>query len=93
MAKELALKQPRRDGRAVQFDEAAVPSRAEIVDRTSNEFLADSGFSFNQHSRTCRLEIVENRIGSKQQIEITGLSVLHWTGSWDSVRISTGSLE
>lgn len=92
MAKELALEQPRRDGRAVQFDEAAVPSRAEIVDRTSNEFLADSGFSFNQHSRS-RLEIVENRVGSKQQIEITGLSVLHWTRSWDSVRISTGSLE
>src|SRR5277367_5104927 len=52
MTKKLTFKKVQRNGRAIQLYEGASAPRADVVNRTRNQFLASAGFSLDQHSRT-----------------------------------------
>src|ERR1700685_3780207 len=54
VAEQFALKQPKRNRRAVQFDKGPLPPAAEIVDRTRNQLLAGSSLTQDQHARIRR---------------------------------------
>ena len=49
VAEQLALQQPRGDGRAVELDEGPVSPRAQVVQGAGDEFLARAGFAANEH--------------------------------------------
>jgi hypothetical protein len=51
MAEKLAFEQFRRDGRAVHLHEGALAPVAVHVDGARDEFLAGTGFAFNQDRR------------------------------------------
>ena len=53
MAKQLALQEPRGDGRAVELDKGPLAARAQVVKGTGNEFLARARFAANQHRGAC----------------------------------------
>ena len=63
MAEQLAFEQPRRDRRTVNLDEGPLSTLTQIVDRTSNEFLASARLAHDQHSRVSRrdsLHLLQN---------------------------------
>src|SRR5208283_2205650 len=49
VAEQLALQEPRRDGRAVELDKGALAARAQVVKGTGDEFLARARFATNEH--------------------------------------------
>ena len=49
VAEQLALQEPRGDGRAVELDEGALAARAQVVKGTGDEFLARACFATNEH--------------------------------------------
>ena len=51
VAEELALEQARRDGGAVDLDEAALAPRAALVDRARDQLLAGARLAADQHRR------------------------------------------
>jgi len=54
VTKELTFQEVQRCGSAIQLDEGASTARAHIVNGSSDQFLASSGFSLNQHGGTRR---------------------------------------
>ena len=49
VAEQLALQQPRGDGRAVELDEGAALARAQLVQGAGDEFLARARFAADEH--------------------------------------------
>ena len=49
VAEQLALQQPRGDGRAVELDEGPVPARAQVVQGAGDELLARAGLAADEH--------------------------------------------
>jgi hypothetical protein len=68
--------------------------------QTAIRFAFEAVFEWSYGTWHANLGLQQNcwkswktRVGSKPEIATTGLSVLHLTRSWDSVRISTGGLD
>ena len=53
MPEQLALQEPRGDGRAVELDEGPLAARAQVVKGAGDELLARSRFAANEHRRAC----------------------------------------
>ena len=53
MSEQFALHQAGSDGGTVDLYERAIAPIAEVVNRTSHQFLAGAGFSADEHGRGC----------------------------------------
>jgi hypothetical protein len=50
MPEEFALKQPPRDGRAIEFDKSMISARTEFVNRPRYDLFASASFAGEQHA-------------------------------------------
>ena len=69
VAKQLALQQPRGDGRTIQFDEGAALARAQVVNGAGDQLLTRAGFAPNEHRGAGggdRLHLLEDAGGGRR---------------------------